>query len=45
MEHGYDQAAAVRGLLVRHGFQDAQSWKDLAGIERITGAVRKRRVF
>lgn len=40
MEHGYDQAAAVRDLLVKQGFHDARSWKDLAGIERITGAVR-----
>lgn len=39
MEHGYDQAAAVRALLVKAGWQQAQSWKDLAGIERVTGAV------
>lgn len=39
MEHGYDQAAAVRDLLERQGFHDARSWMDLAGIERITGAV------
>ncbi|HYD94214.1 MAG TPA: peptide chain release factor N(5)-glutamine methyltransferase [Noviherbaspirillum sp.] len=37
MEHGYDQADAVRELLVRQGFHDVQSWKDLAGIERATG--------
>ena len=40
MEHGYDQAPAVRELLVRHGFHDVQSWRDLAGIERVTGGVR-----
>lgn len=39
MEHGYDQAAAVRGLLTANGFHAVQSWKDLAGIERVTGAM------
>lgn len=38
MEHGYNQAAAVRDLLALHGFHNAQSWEDLAGIERISGA-------
>jgi release factor glutamine methyltransferase len=37
MEHGYDQAFAVRELLLSHGFLDAQSWRDLAGIERVSG--------
>lgn len=37
MEHGYDQAAAVRGLLEEAGFGDVQSWRDLAGIERVSG--------
>jgi release factor glutamine methyltransferase len=37
MEHGYDQAAAVRGLLALHAFIDVQSWQDLAGIERVSG--------
>ena len=40
MEHGYDQASAVRLLLERAGWQQAQSWRDLAGIERVTGAQR-----
>ena len=40
MEHGYNQAPAVQELLVKQGFHEAQSWKDLAGIERISGAVR-----
>ena len=39
MEHGYDQAAAVRSLLAKTGWQQVQSWHDLAGIERVTGAV------
>ena len=34
LEHGYDQAAAVRGLLADADLQDAQSRRDLAGIER-----------
>jgi release factor glutamine methyltransferase len=38
MEHGYDQAAAVRGLLTAQGYTDVQSWTDLAGIERVSGA-------
>ncbi|RZI45078.1 peptide chain release factor N(5)-glutamine methyltransferase [Herbaspirillum sp. HC18] len=40
MEHGYDQAPAVRDLLLRQGFREVQSWKDLAGIERATGGRR-----
>lgn len=39
MEHGYDQAGAVRDLLERQGFHAPRSWTDLAGIERITGAI------
>ena len=38
MEHGYDQAAQVRQLLSDLGYGDVQSWRDLAGIERVTGA-------
>lgn len=37
LEHGYDQAAAVRGLLTDAGFSAIASWKDLAGIERVSG--------
>jgi release factor glutamine methyltransferase len=37
LEHGYDQAAAVRDLLAAAGYTDVQSWRDLAGIERTTG--------
>jgi release factor glutamine methyltransferase len=37
MEHGYDQASAVRDLLLAQGFTDVQSWKDLASIERVSG--------
>jgi len=37
LEHGYDQAAAVRALLADAGFADTQSRRDLAGIERCSG--------
>lgn len=40
MEHGYDQAEAVRALLTDQGFTQVQSWKDLAGIERVSGGRR-----
>lgn len=37
LEHGYDQAAAVRELLASEGFKQVQSRRDLAGIERCSG--------
>ncbi|EGI76824.1 peptide chain release factor N(5)-glutamine methyltransferase [Hylemonella gracilis] len=37
LEHGWDQALAVRELLTRAGFADVQSRRDLAGIERCSG--------
>ena len=37
LEHGYDQAAAVRALLQGAGLMDIASWCDLAGIERVSG--------
>lgn len=37
LEHGYDQADAVRALLAAQGFARVQSRKDLAGIERCSG--------
>ena len=37
LEHGHDQATAVRALLTERGFEDVQSRKDLAGIERCSG--------
>ena len=40
MEHGYDQAAAVRAQLTAAGYSDVQSWRDLAGIERVSGGRR-----
>jgi release factor glutamine methyltransferase len=37
IEHGYDQAEAVRALLSAQGFTQVRSARDLAGIERISG--------
>jgi release factor glutamine methyltransferase len=37
LEHGYDQAAAVRDLLAKRGYAQVQSKLDLAGIERCSG--------
>jgi release factor glutamine methyltransferase len=37
LEHGYDQARAVRALLTQAGFAYVASRRDLAGIERVTG--------
>ena len=38
LEHGYDQAAAARELFGRGAWTDVGSWRDLAGIERVSGA-------
>jgi release factor glutamine methyltransferase len=37
LEHGYDQAQAVRGLLLAAGFCDVQSRRDLSGTQRCSG--------
>ena len=37
LEHGWNQAAAVRALLTAAGFAQVQSRRDLAGIERASG--------
>jgi release factor glutamine methyltransferase len=39
IEHGFDQADAVRRLLQARGFTEVHSKRDLAGIERATGGV------
>jgi len=39
IEHGYDQAEAVRALLAAQGFAGVRSERDLAGIERISGGT------
>jgi release factor glutamine methyltransferase len=40
LEHGWEQAAAVRGLLAAAGFTEVASRRDLAGIERCSGGRR-----
>ncbi|WP_284405552.1 peptide chain release factor N(5)-glutamine methyltransferase [Acidovorax sp. SUPP3434] len=40
LEHGWDQAGAVRALLSRAGFAEVQSRTDLAGHARCTGGRR-----
>ncbi|MCM2491918.1 peptide chain release factor N(5)-glutamine methyltransferase [Burkholderia glumae] len=40
IEHGYDQAEAVRALLLQAGFREVASLADLASIERTTGGRR-----
>ena len=37
MEHGYDQAVEARSLLREAGFCEVASWRDNAGIERVSG--------
>lgn len=43
IEHGYDQAPAVRALLTAAGFENVLSHPDLAGIDRATGGSRRSR--
>lgn len=38
LEHGFDQANTVRDLFHTSIWSDVQSWRDLAGIERVSGA-------
>lgn len=40
LEHGWDQADAVRALLLAAGFTAVSSRRDLAGIERCSGGQR-----
>ncbi len=37
LEHGYDQADAVEDLLVAAGFGEIRRWKDLSGVDRVSG--------
>lgn len=39
LEHGYEQAAAVREMLLARGFEQVQSWHDLGGHERVSGGA------
>lgn len=42
LEHGFDQAAAVRALLAEAGYREIGSARDHAGHERVSGARRPR---
>ena len=41
VEHGYDQAAAVRALLQHAGLGELESLRDLAGIPRVAAGRRR----
>lgn len=38
IEHGHDQAAAVRTLLGAGSYSEIATWQDLSGVDRVTGA-------
>ena len=39
LEHGFNQAADIQQLLTQAGFNNIQTFQDLAGLDRITGGV------
>jgi release factor glutamine methyltransferase len=41
MEHGYDQATATTALLRQTDYHHVQTWRDIAGQERVSGGQRK----
>lgn len=41
LEHGYDQAGQVRDLLLQKGFGEVFSEKDIAGIDRVSGGLKR----
>jgi release factor glutamine methyltransferase len=40
LEHGHDQGERVRSILAQAGFRDIQTWRDIAGNDRISGGQR-----
>ncbi len=38
LEHGWDQGEAVRSLFVGQGWERVETWRDLGGRERVSGA-------
>ncbi len=45
LEHGYDQAHSVREILIRNGYRDCTSFKDLSGHFRVSaGRYRHRQI-
>ena len=43
LEHGYNQAQAMRNLLNENGFEADEPWLDLNGTERVSGGRRANR--
>ncbi len=42
LEHGYDQAVAIRELLIKNAYIGVFSAKDIGGIERVSGGLIER---
>lgn len=42
LEHGYDQAEAVRELFIQYGYKSVTTYKDLAGLTRVTVGQSKK---
>jgi release factor glutamine methyltransferase len=40
-EHGYDQGATARAILLEKGYLEVESFRDLAEHDRVTGGVRR----
>lgn len=40
LEHGFGQGEGVRGILQENGYEKVTTWRDLAGLERVTGGRR-----
>ena len=40
LEHGFDQGAQVRACLGAAGFESIATWRDLAGLDRVSGGKR-----
>jgi len=41
LEHGFDQGVRVRACLGATGFESITTWRDLAGLDRISGGKRR----
>ena len=39
LEHGFNQAADIRAMLAKAGFDAIQTQQDLAGLDRVTGGI------
>ena len=41
LEHGFQQAEEVRSLLTKAGYIDIKTFRDLAGLDRVTMGIRR----